>query len=72
MSKFDIVFWMIIGAALLLGARFGYLVAKKGAGWGFAKLEAWRQSAKHAAQALEGRIKTLETDVTAIKTKVGL
>ena len=65
------------GAFIVIVARFGWLVAQKGWGWGLAKLHAWWSAGKAdfagletGLSAVEVGLSTLEGRVTAIEQKV--
>jgi hypothetical protein len=63
MDKTQLALGIVLGAGAILLARFGYLVAKKGWGWGLAKLKAWWNSAKNDLAAVEARVTALEVHV---------
>jgi hypothetical protein len=86
MSALEFVAYTGIGAGAIVGGHFAYEVSKKGFGWGATKLKslgsavkAWWAKGKTELSAVKGdlagfetRVAALETDVKAIKPKVGL
>ncbi len=73
---FDIVLGFLKAAApgaILVGAIWlGYLALTHGWGWVLAKVEAWWKSKKTEAASVTSRLSTVESDIKAIKTKIGL
>jgi len=65
------LFLVAAGAASVAVGWFLYLVSKKGYAWGAAKLKAWWSAGKADLAGLESRLKSVEADIAALKTKVG-